>query len=121
MYGAIQAFRLGRLPSNEQIDQALQYILDHSLVNTEKLSSEGKKLSHDVQDIIETFRTMVQQKNADELLQQFVWHTREVDREGMKGAVKVDGREDGEKDKASEDQQRGQFLVLLFFFFFSDS
>jgi hypothetical protein len=95
------------MPSNEQIDHALQYVLDHSLINTDKLSSEGKKLAHDTQDIIETLRALVQEKNADELFQQFVWHTREVDKEGMKGAVKVNVPEGVEKDKVSEDQQRG--------------
>ena len=102
------------MPSNEQIDHALQYVLHHSLVNTDKLSSDGKKLAHDTQDIIETLRAMVQQKNSDELFQQFIWHTREVDREGMKGAVKVNGGEGVEKDKMSEDQKRGQFISIFF-------
>jgi hypothetical protein len=116
LYGAIEAFRIGRMPSNEQIDCALQYVLDHSLVDTSKLSSEGKKLSQDTRDIIETAREMVRQKNADELFQQFIWHTREVDREGMKGSVKVNTPEGVDKDKVSEDQQQGFFMNSLHIF-----
>ncbi|KAF5368710.1 hypothetical protein D9615_010299 [Tricholomella constricta] len=89
LYGIIEAFRRGRLPSNDQIDQTLQYVLDHSPVDVDRLSPDGKKLVQDTHDIIETARLMVQEKNADELFQQFVWHTRDIDseavREGMPG------------------------------------
>jgi hypothetical protein len=43
-YGVIQAFRQGRMPDNKQINETLQYFLDHSIINTSKLSSEGKHL-----------------------------------------------------------------------------
>ncbi|KAF8812610.1 hypothetical protein BYT27DRAFT_7207628, partial [Phlegmacium glaucopus] len=79
--GRIEAFRNGHLPTNTQIDKALQYILDHSPVDVHKLSPEGRKL---VQDIIGTARTMVQEKNADQLLQNFIWHTRKVDSQKLK-------------------------------------
>ncbi|KAF8813294.1 hypothetical protein BYT27DRAFT_7239437 [Phlegmacium glaucopus] len=79
--GRIEAFRNGHLPTNTQIDKALQYILDHCPVDVHKLSPEGRKL---VQDIIGTARTMVQEKNADQLLQNFIWHTREVDSQKLK-------------------------------------
>ncbi|KAG6885293.1 hypothetical protein C0993_003577 [Termitomyces sp. T159_Od127] len=98
LYGVIEAFRLGRLPSNKQIDQTLQYVLDHSPVTTEKLSNDGKKLVHDVQEIIKTMKTMVHDKNRDELFQQFLWHTRDVDverelkpaKEGASSAMQSD-------------------------------
>jgi hypothetical protein len=82
-YGVIEAFRNCRLPSNEQIDKTLQYVLAHSPVHTDRLSPEGKNLINDVREIVETARLMVLQKNADELFQYFVWHTREVDREKL--------------------------------------
>jgi hypothetical protein len=44
LYGVIQAFRQGRMPDNKQIDETLQYFLNHSIVDTSKLSSEGKHL-----------------------------------------------------------------------------
>jgi hypothetical protein len=67
------------MPDNKQIDETLQYFLDHSIVDTSKLSSEGKRLVNDTRDIVESARLMVDQKNADELFQNFVWHTRDVD------------------------------------------
>ena len=68
-YGVIQAFREGRLPSNQQISETLDYVLNHSPVDETKLSHEGKQLVQDVRDIIKTAGLMVEQKNADELFQ----------------------------------------------------
>lgn len=106
LYGVIEAFRLGRLPSNAQIDQTLQYVIDHSPVHVDKLSPDGKKLVQDTRDIIETARLMVQEKNADELFQQFVWHTGEVDRAGIKGSV-TGVEVPVDKEKANNDSQQG--------------
>ncbi|TFK35771.1 hypothetical protein BDQ12DRAFT_307288 [Crucibulum laeve] len=117
LYGVIEAFRQGRLPSNAQIDETLQYALSHSPVTVDKLSPDGKKLIQDTQYIIETARQMVQEKNADELLQNFIWHTRDTgdafaDRDlkgGLKDASPVD------QDKAREDGQEAvRHLRTLF-------
>lgn len=78
-YGVIKAFSESRMPTNEQIDRFLKYCLEHSPVDTNELSPDGRRLVQDSRDIIETARLMVQQKNADELLQNFIWHTRDVD------------------------------------------
>ncbi|TFK64315.1 hypothetical protein BDN72DRAFT_846705 [Pluteus cervinus] len=80
LYGVISALRKGRYPTNKQIDSTLQYVLKHSPVDQAQLSPEGKKIVQDTKDIIETARIIVQQKNADELVQKFLWHTRRVDR-----------------------------------------
>jgi hypothetical protein len=79
LFGVVQAFRQGRMPDNKQIEETLQYFLDHSIVDTSKLSPDGKHLINDTRDIVETARLIVEQKNADELFQNFVWHTRDVD------------------------------------------
>jgi hypothetical protein len=84
LYGVVEAFRNGRLPTNSQIDKTLQYILDHSPVDVDKLSPEGRNFVQDAKDILETARLMVRQKNADELLQHFIWHTRAVDSQKLK-------------------------------------
>ena len=55
-YGVIEAFRQGRLPDNHQIDETLKYVHDHSPVDQNALSPEGKKLIQDARDIIETVR-----------------------------------------------------------------
>ncbi|KAL1744429.1 hypothetical protein HDZ31DRAFT_38713 [Schizophyllum fasciatum] len=77
-YGVIAAFREGRMPDNSQIDRTLKYVLDNSPVPTDELSPEGKRLIQDTRDIIDTARKIVKEKNADELLQNFFWHTRDV-------------------------------------------
>ncbi|KAG8696444.1 hypothetical protein FRC08_007147, partial [Ceratobasidium sp. 394] len=79
LYGVIEAFREGRLPDNQQIDETLKYVNNHSPVDLNALSPEGKKLIQDTRDIIETARLIVANKNADELFQNFVFHTQGTD------------------------------------------
>ena len=57
LYGVIQAFRSGRMPTNAQIDETLSYVRDHPPVDVSKLSPEGRKLTEDARDIIETVRS----------------------------------------------------------------
>ncbi|KZP14441.1 hypothetical protein FIBSPDRAFT_912787 [Athelia psychrophila] len=103
LYGVIEAFRQGRMPSNAQIDETLQYVTANSPVDENALSAEGRKLIQDARDIVETARVMVQEKNADELFQNFVWHTRDVDVDAAKKdpsqVLPVD------KEKAKDDGQ----------------
>ncbi|KAH9944711.1 hypothetical protein B0H21DRAFT_863006 [Amylocystis lapponica] len=67
-YGIVNAFQQSRMPTNQQIDSWLSYALSHS-----------PTLVHDTREVLDTLRALVQEKNADELLQKFVWHTRAVD------------------------------------------
>ncbi|KAL0948737.1 hypothetical protein HGRIS_008869 [Hohenbuehelia grisea] len=83
-YGVIEAFRRGRMPDNNQIDSTLKYVLDNSPVDLNSLSPEGRNLIDDTRDIIETARLIAQEKNADELFQNFVWHTRDVNADQAK-------------------------------------
>jgi len=105
LYGVIEAFRNGKLPSNKQIDETLIYLRQHSPVDIHKLSPDGQKLISDARDIIETARLMVQQKNADEIFQNFVHHT--------SGADLSRGKVDGDvipvsKEDAKQDGQQGK-------------
>ena len=113
LYGVIQAFRLGRMPSNEQIDQTLKYVVNNSPIDESKLSSEGRELTQDVRDIIETARLIVQRKNADELFQNFMWSTRHIDTSTVKKdpneVIPVDG------EKVAQDKDQGMYLVALNF------
>lgn len=112
LYGVIEAFRQGRMPSNAQIDETLRYVASNSPVDVNALSPDGKKLIQDARDIIETARVMVQEKNADELFQSFVWHTRDVDVDAAKkdpnDVLPVD------KTKAKDDGQLGTLSSSLF-------
>ena len=48
-------------------------------MDVSKLSPDGQRLVQDVRDIIETARKIVGEKNADELFQNFLWHTTGAD------------------------------------------
>ncbi|EIW85913.1 hypothetical protein CONPUDRAFT_148046 [Coniophora puteana RWD-64-598 SS2] len=84
LYGVVEAFRQGRMPDNAQIDETLNYVVANSPVDLDKLSPDGRKLIQDSREIVETARLMVKEKNADELFQHFVWHTRDVSLESAK-------------------------------------
>ena len=93
------------MPDNSQIDRTLKYVLDNSPVPTDELSPEGKRLIQDTRDIIDTARKIVKEKNADELVQNFFWHTRDV---SAHQAV-TSGQPDIPvgKDKVKSDGQQG--------------
>ncbi|KZT50965.1 hypothetical protein CALCODRAFT_488290 [Calocera cornea HHB12733] len=114
-YGVIEAFRNGKMPDNAQIDETLRYVEDHSPVNEAKLSAEGRKLIADTRDIIETARLLVKEKNADELFQNFVFHTTYVD--PKRGKVEGDILP-VDKDTAKADAQQAvvhlRTLLTLF-------
>ena len=107
LYGVIQAFREGRLPDNAQIDHTLNYVLDNSPVDQEQLSSDGRKLIQDVRDIIETARIIVKEKNSDELFQNFIWHTRDIDPDKLKRDPK-DALPEKQPDTATDKEQGSQ-------------
>ncbi|KAL6299451.1 hypothetical protein BKA93DRAFT_588333 [Sparassis latifolia] len=111
-FGVVSAFRESRMPSNPQIDAALQYALAHSPIDTASLSPDGQKLIQDSRDIIETARLIVQEKNADELFQNFVWHTRDIDLSGAKKDPSEVVPVDQEKAR-SDGQQAVQHLRTL--------
>lgn len=104
LYGVIQAFRDGRLPDNAQIDHTLKYVLEHSPIDQDQLSPEGRKLIRDAKDIIETARIIVNQKNSDELFQNFIWHTRDVETDRLKRDPK-DVLPENQPDTATDKEQ----------------
>lgn len=108
----MNAFRDGRMPSNAQIDETLNYALGHSPVDEKALSREGRGLIQDFRDIIETAKQMVREKNADELFQNFVWHTRDVNVDNAKKDPEAIKPIDGEKAKA--DGNEGQSVFIHF-------
>lgn len=78
LYGAFTAMKQSKLPTNDQIDSILAHINDSFLSNADALSPDGQKLVQDTSNIVDTLRALVREKNADEILQNFVWHTRDV-------------------------------------------
>ncbi|KAI9760901.1 MAG: Mitochondrial distribution and morphology protein 10 [Chaenotheca gracillima] len=80
LYGIYSAFANGKVPSNKQIDVALNSTLASSpLTNPPaKLSSEGKLLVSDLRSAIEQAKNLLLTKNEGNLLQDFIWETQQL-------------------------------------------
>ncbi|KAL3423219.1 hypothetical protein PVAG01_04966 [Phlyctema vagabunda] len=80
LYGIITAFQNGKVPSNEQIDIAL-----NSFLKSRALASPSKRLSPEGQALVGDFRSVVEQakyllltKNSGNLLQDFIWQSQNI-------------------------------------------
>ncbi|KAL8938956.1 MAG: hypothetical protein Q9211_002957 [Gyalolechia sp. 1 TL-2023] len=105
LYGIYSAFANGKVPSNKQIDVALNSaIASRPLANpSSKLSSEGRHLVADLRDVIEQAKVLLLTKNDGNLLQDFLWQTRLV----QGGDAKLPG---APIDKATAQQHGNQAL-----------
>ena len=75
------AFANGKVPSNKQIDVALNSALASKPLAhpSSKLSSEGRELVADLRDVIEKAKVLLLSKNDGNLIQEFIWQTTNVD------------------------------------------
>ncbi|KAL8839871.1 MAG: hypothetical protein Q9170_001551 [Blastenia crenularia] len=105
LYGIYSAFANGKVPSNKQIDVALNSaIASAPLANpSSKLSAEGRHLVADLRDVIEQAKVLLLTKNEGNLLQDFMWQTRFV----QGGDAKLPG---APIDKATAQQHGNQAL-----------
>lgn len=80
LYGIFQAFSNGKVPSNKQIDIALNSALASKALNSpsKNLSSDGQKLVADLKNVIEQAKLLVLTKNEGNLLQDFIWQTEQI-------------------------------------------
>ncbi|KAI0402655.1 hypothetical protein F4802DRAFT_348466 [Xylaria palmicola] len=81
LYGVLAAFQLGKVPSNDQIDVALNsFISSKPLSNpSKKLSADGRQLVEDFVDVVKHAQRLLLSKNEGNLLQDFIWQTRQFD------------------------------------------
>ncbi|KAF6806369.1 hypothetical protein CSOJ01_08864 [Colletotrichum sojae] len=81
LYGIISAFQAGKVPSNDQIDIALNSFLGSKALSNppEKLSAEGKALVADVREVVTQAKYLLLSKNQGNLLQDFIWQTERFD------------------------------------------
>ncbi|KAI8961055.1 hypothetical protein F5Y11DRAFT_358025 [Daldinia sp. FL1419] len=81
IYGIINAFQIGKVPSNDQIDVALNSFLEsRALANPSKrLSPEGRELVADLKDVVTQAKKLLLSKNEGNLLQDFIWQTQQFD------------------------------------------
>ncbi|SMY28200.1 unnamed protein product [Zymoseptoria tritici ST99CH_1A5] len=102
LFGIYAAFANGKVPSNKQIDVAMNSALEWKGLKSpsSKLSTEGQKLVGDLRKVIEQAKVLLLTKNQGDLLQDFIWQTQHL---GSGDANKVSAPID--KDTA---QQHGQ-------------
>jgi uncharacterized membrane-anchored protein YhcB (DUF1043 family) len=80
LYGIYSAFAIGKVPSNKQIDVALNSFLASSALSkpSPKLSADGQKLVADVRDVVEKAKLLILTKNEGNVLQDFIWQTQQI-------------------------------------------
>jgi hypothetical protein len=74
------AFAAGTVPSNKQIDVALNSFLASKALNSpsKRLSPEGQRLINDFKAVVEQAKLLVLTKNEGNLLQDFIWQTEQI-------------------------------------------
>ncbi|KAF1345857.1 hypothetical protein BDV97DRAFT_423947 [Delphinella strobiligena] len=80
LYGIYRAFANGKVPSNKQIDIALNSALASKPLSSpsKKLSAEGQDLFADLRDVIEKAKILLLTKNEGNLIQDFAWQTQQL-------------------------------------------
>ncbi|KAK9486198.1 hypothetical protein V1527DRAFT_423054 [Lipomyces starkeyi] len=107
LYGIYQAFKLGKMPTNNQIDVALNSFLATDFMNPDstwnrRLSEEGRLLLKDFVKVVENAKILVLTKNYDALFQEFVWHSSKMTIiEGHEPGLTTTTTGDAEKDSAT--------------------
>ncbi|GAO13492.1 uncharacterized protein UV8b_05758 [Ustilaginoidea virens] len=81
IYGIFSAFKLGKVPSNDQIDVALNSFLASKALNNppSELSEDGKTLVADTRDVVRLAKNLLLSKNEGNLVQDFIWQTTQFD------------------------------------------
>ena len=84
------AFANGKVPSNKQIDIALNSALASKPLSSpsKKLSTEGQQLVGDLRKVIEQAKILLLTKNEGNLLQDFIWNAEQISggNQGLPGA-----------------------------------
>lgn len=81
LYGIYSAFANGKVPSNQQIDIALNSALASKPLTSpsKNLSSEGKHLVEDLREVIKQAKQLLLSKNEGNLIQDFIWEAQHLD------------------------------------------
>lgn len=103
LYGIANAFQLGKLPSNDQIDTTLNSFVASKALSSpsSKLSPEGRALVADLREVVNQAKYLVLSKNQGNLLQDFIWQTSHHDYKSIQlpesPVNKAGAKDDGEQ------------------------
>ncbi|RVD86527.1 uncharacterized protein DFL_004798 [Arthrobotrys flagrans] len=103
LFGIYNAFANGKVPSNQQIDVALNSVLESKALSSpsDKLSDEGKSLVGDLKNVINEVKLLFLSKNHDQAIQEFIWHAEQA----SKTAVGPSPDAPVSKEQAQQDGQ----------------
>ncbi|KAL7416019.1 hypothetical protein BDY24DRAFT_359249 [Mrakia frigida] len=82
---AVGALKAGKLPSHDQIDKLLSAALDSDILSlsisgrTGRLSEEGARVVKSLREVISAIRTVGEQKNGDDKIQETLWSLSQVE------------------------------------------
>ncbi|KAF8888404.1 hypothetical protein CPB84DRAFT_1786289 [Gymnopilus junonius] len=97
----IAAFEAGKLPSTQQFDHFIDYLNDVAITKVEpssqtELSSQGRVLANDLRKVLDAYKYMAANKDADNALQEAIWHLSE-------GDLTVTSEAEADKEQALSD------------------
>ncbi|KAM3557988.1 hypothetical protein ARSEF4850_004815 [Beauveria asiatica] len=100
VYGIFRAFQAGKVPSNDQIDVALNSFLQSPALSkpSPKLSADGKLLIEDTREVIRLAKNLVLSKNDGNLIQDFIWQTTQFDTKSVQGPKAPINKDAAQKD-----------------------
>ena len=80
-YGIVEGFSNGKIPSNRQVDVAMNSAIDSDLLRnpSKDLSKEGRLLVQDLRNVLNEAKILFLSKNREESIQQFVYLTSNAD------------------------------------------
>ncbi|GJE93419.1 hypothetical protein PsYK624_095780 [Phanerochaete sordida] len=116
----IAALDAGKLPSQQQVDQFIDWLLQSGLTEVEpssdygELSENGRVLVQDIRDILNAYKQMGDNKNGDNLIQQSLWHLHEADITNASTNISGSAPDQAQKDAAAMARSlRTIFSILL--------
>ncbi|EEP78474.1 conserved hypothetical protein [Uncinocarpus reesii 1704] len=100
IYGIYSAFKNGKVPSNKQIDIALNSALESKPFArpSNRLSEDGRIVAQDISNVITSARNLVLVKNQGNLLQEFIWDAEHLQRPDVGTTEKPVQREGAKQD-----------------------
>lgn len=80
----LAALDAGKLPSQQQTNQFIDWLITYGITQIEpgasdNLSKQGRLLADDIRGVLEAYKQLGSNKNADNLLQKAIWHLTEGD------------------------------------------
>ncbi|KAG6020643.1 hypothetical protein E4U41_002773 [Claviceps citrina] len=100
VYGIFSAFKHGKVPSNDQIDVALNSFLASKALHSppSELSEDGKTLIADGREVIKQAKHLLLSKNEGNLIQDFIWQTTQFDPKSVQGPNTPVNKDQAQRD-----------------------